>query len=141
MHNIAEFWEAGGPWMYPIALMGAVALVATLALGVVAAVARDEAGSRTTLVLSSTLVALGLATLLLGIVGWLMCMRNVELAIATVNPDDMEAIRAAGNAEARSPLILSVLLAFLPLCGGVALMGLGVSRLPRFTQLSGVTRS
>ena len=42
-------------------------------------------------------------------------------------------ILAAGQAEAKSLLVLGLLCGLPPLLGGVALLGFGLTRLPRFS--------
>jgi hypothetical protein len=131
MHELARLWSEGGIWMYPIAMLLVVSLPATLVMAIFALVAKR--GSRVTVILSTVLCALGLLILIVGFVGWQASLRSMEQAVAMVNPDDREIILAAGTSEARTIIVFAGLACVPSLIGGVALLGLGLARLPRFT--------
>ncbi|HLL54340.1 MAG TPA: hypothetical protein VK447_12375 [Myxococcaceae bacterium] len=131
MHELARWWSEGGFWMYPIAMLLLVSLPATLVMGIFALVGRS--GSRVTVILSTVLCALGLLILIVGFVGWQAALRSMEEAVAMVNPADKATILATGTSEARTILIFAGFACVPSLIGGVALLGLGLARLPRFT--------
>ncbi len=134
MSEFARFWEAGGVWMYPIFGMGLLGFVVTLALGLLALLVKRP---KLPVIVSTVLMAFGLAILLVGTLGWLATMRMVEEVVTNVNPEDRELILTAGRSEAKSSLILSLVCAFVPLTAGLALLGFGLTRLPRYNPPSG----
>ncbi len=135
MYDLAQMWAEGGTFMYPIALLALLSLPAAPLVVILAVVGRR--GSRVPLILSTVLCALGLLILATGFLGWQMALRNVEEAVAHVNPDDREIILAAGRSEARVLIMFGAAACLPSLLTGVALLGLGLSRLPRYTPPPG----
>ena len=130
MNELVRWVNDGAPWTFHIIVLLAFSLPVILAAVIFALVGRR--GSRVTLILSTALCALGLLILIVGFVGWQFSLHQMEETVANVIPEAQESIRAAGNAEARV-IIISAAAACVPaLVMGVALLGLGVSCLPRF---------
>lgn len=129
--ELNDFWHAGGAWMYPIAFFGLVSLLAVPVLGLVALLGRR--GSSRTLTCASVLVALGVFIVALGFLGYQRGLSRVEEAVASVNPDDARRILARGRSEVRADLLFGTAASLPSLLAGLALFGLGVSRLERYT--------
>ena len=129
MDQFARFWRGGGAWMYPLLLLALLGLALTLVLGILALVSRQ--GSRRALILSTVLGAYGLLVLGTGFLGWEMSNAKIEGAVAHVNPADRAMILAEGRAEARAVVVFGAASALPPLLVGIALLGLGIARLPR----------
>lgn len=124
--EIARYFEMGGFAMYPIALLGCMGLPATLA-GIIVAIAVKKP-PRLALIIATVLCALGLLTAALGLLGYLNGLWSMEEAIAHVNLEDKEVIRWAATSEARVALMFGLIAGLPPFVGGVALLGLGLSR-------------
>lgn len=93
--SLADFWNEGGLWMFPVLLVGLVAVVSAAF-----SVAARNHGLALAALLSSQL-PLGL-----GAAGWAWNRRVVDQALAMVNPEDLATLMAAGYAEALRPLQL-----------------------------------
>jgi hypothetical protein len=131
MEELVRFWQAGGPWMWLIALLGLLGQTVSLVLGLLVLLWRRRP-TRFPVIACAVLCALGLLIVAVGFAGHRAGLAQVEAVLAMVNADDRETIRAAGHSEARAPLIFGTLAGLPPLFMGIALLGLAVSRLPRY---------
>jgi len=93
---MAQFFAEGGFWMYPIALLGLMAV----GLGAVGLATPSK---------SAAVGALACAAIvtLLGVGGMMWGRMKVDEALAMVNPEDAEAIRVQGYKESMRPLQLA----------------------------------
>lgn len=126
MDALARWFESGGPVMWPIAIVGAIAVVAAPIALIVALV---TASKRAALYISIALCGVAAILLSLGALGYLMSMRQVADALQYLSPEDQEVIRNEGISEAMTPAVFALWLSVVPLGGGVALFGLGYVRL------------
>lgn len=99
---MAEFFAEGGFWMYPISLLGIVAV----ALGAVALGAKQKN-------LAVAALACAAVVMLMGVGGMMWGRSQVDRALVMVNPEDAEKIREQGYLEANRPLQLGGPLAVL----------------------------
>jgi hypothetical protein len=101
---IAEFFNEGGFWMWPVSFFGMTAF----ALGVLAVSSRNR---------TMTLSALGVscAVVFLGVTGTMLSRMQVKQAVAMIKPTYRDGVLEQGFKEANRPLQLA---------GGFALLGL-----------------
>jgi len=126
LESLARLFEEGGPPMYFLLALGALGLAATVGAGLFALLWKAR---RVALGVAVGLVALGLLILAVGFLGQAWGLRQMNAALAQVNPEDVAIIQMVGSAEARAPVILALLLCQPPLVTGIALVGLGWLRL------------
>ena len=115
----------GGWAMYPIAALGCLGMLGGIVgfiLGITIAKAR-------TAMLAGALMGLGLVAPMVGSLGYTMGRMATERAIVNVSPDMQETIRTVGTAEAMTCIEFGVGAGLVPFCLGLALLGLGFSRL------------
>lgn len=126
--RLAESFNEGGWWMYPITLLGC--LLPLLALGFV--IAGVVSKSNRALPLSLALLVLSVLPPALGALGKRFEHAKADEAIAMASPEDQEVIRIGTEAELLSLTLWGLWAALVPGVAGCALLGLGLSRLPRF---------
>lgn len=104
--NALAWWFQEGGWAMWVVLLADLALVATLGVVVVLALAAGRsrgvalaARGAAAFLLVGTLVPAGV-----GALGYALGMRNVEAAIVHVDPSMQDELRAAGEAEASNNL-------------------------------------
>lgn len=126
--SIASSFAEGGVWMYPVALLGCVLVLASLICVILGVI------STTNQALPLAIVLLVLAVLPPGIsaIGVRLGRANVETIMATVNEDDRATIRAACEAELLNLTLAGLSASLIPSVLGCVLLGLGLSRLHRF---------
>ncbi|GMU61595.1 MAG: hypothetical protein AMXMBFR34_33580 [Myxococcaceae bacterium] len=130
MSGLAEMFQAGGWWMYPLMLLGC-ALVPLSIVFVSLGVASKE---RNAVMFSLTLLVAGITPAMLGAVAQMMSMRAAEEAIVHVNPADAATIRAVALSESMTTVLFGLSLSVIPVFCGFVLLGVGLSRLPRFEE-------
>ncbi len=99
---MAEFFAEGGFWMYPISLLGIIAV----ALGAVALGAKQKN-------LAVAALACAAVVMLMGVGGMMWGRTQVDRALMVVSPEDAEQIREQGYLESNRPLQLAGPLAVL----------------------------
>jgi hypothetical protein len=116
IHDLAELFQEGGFWMYPIAALQLVSMIAIVVALIVALTTKGHDGK-----LGIGLGVLGVLPLVLGITGRAWGLRMMEEALVHVSADDAETIRAMGHAEALAPVLFGLFVA-LPLLAFGTLM-------------------
>lgn len=127
--RLADAFNEGGSYMYPIAALGCLLAVLSVAFLVVAMVSRAH-----TLTLALVLLGGAIAPVSLGVLAEAFAMTTAEVAIAHAHPDDREAIRIGSLGEALNLRIWGLGGSVLPTLVGLTLLGLGLSRLERFQR-------
>jgi hypothetical protein len=137
MESLVRFVEGGGWPMYPLILLGMVAAPASLALGGIGALAKS---ARPAGIFALVLLGVGAGAVGFGAFGQHQGVTMMEEALAHVNPEDAEIIRAAGRSEARGCMVLGLAVALLPLAAaaGLSLLALGKSRAGSRLSLVGI---
>jgi len=125
--EVVDFFRAGGWPMFPILMLGMVALVAT-AVGLVVGL-----GGRRPRVALGFALALGVAGGLLVAIGgltYLAGVRRVEMVLELVAPQHREQLLARGREESLNRLWLGSGAAVAPLAGAAVLLVAGLRRRP-----------
>lgn len=123
-----QMFQEGGFWMYPLALLNC----ALVPLSIVFLALAAGSKSRNALVFALILLVAGLAPAMLGQVAQTLAMQGAEDAIRSVDPADASTIRAAAMSESMTTFLFGLSGAVVPVFCGFVLLGLGLSRLPRF---------
>jgi hypothetical protein len=118
--DLAMIWDAGDWAMYPILLIGLVAIPLVILTLIFAAFARRTGAARTL-----PLLLLGLGVLPIGVGMWAGHSADLrtEEAVRNVNPDDVELILEAGRQESQVPRRFGLLVGLPILLLGGALTG------------------
>jgi hypothetical protein len=125
-----NMFQEGGWWMYPITLVGLGLVPEAIIL---AEIGLSDRHRNRLPMFGVTLIVSGFAPLALGAVGYALNMQLVRAALATVTDSvDRETILAAAQGEALTTIIWGLMLSVFPVCAGCVLLGVGLSRLPRF---------
>lgn len=127
--NLVQLFQEGGWWMYPITFLGLGMVPETIVLAVIGL--NDHHRNRLP-IFGVALIVSGFAPLALGAVGYGLNMESMRGALEHVSELDRATILAAGTGEALTTIIWGLVLAFIPVCVGCVLLGVGLSRLPRF---------
>lgn len=129
MNEVSNSFATGGPMMYPIVLAGLLLPLVGLGLLVRTRVTRRRALSFSAVMLVGAAVAA-----ILGGVGYEWNVRQGEAALREQRPDvrDLEHIHLGIEAEALTCVTWGFGAAIVPTLLGFALLGLGLSRRPRF---------
>ncbi len=128
MARLAESFNEGGSWMYPITLLGGLLPLLALGFLVVGFVSK----SNRALPLSIVLLVLAVLPPALGAMGARFARADAAEAIAMASPEDQEVIRIGTESELLNLTLWGLWAALLPGVAGCALLGVGLSRLPRF---------
>lgn len=126
--RLAEGFTEGGVWMYPISALGCLLPLLALAFVVLALVSKTNRA----LPLSIALLVLAIIPPSLGAMGARSARRSTEDALVNVNPADVATIRAGAESESLNLQTWGFGAALTPSVVGCLLLGLGLSRLPRF---------
>src|SRR5690349_15063082 len=97
MIDVIRTFHEGGWTMYP--LLACVMITHPLSIGVAIAAFASKRGGMV-LGLGSVSLLLSLGAVFIGLGGYLLGMRQVEMAVANVSPEHTAAILAQGRAEA-----------------------------------------
>jgi hypothetical protein len=127
MREIALSFERGGFMMYPILLMGV--LMPMLGVGLLTA---SLVTKRLAMGFAAVVLIGAAVPAVLGLTGYAMGVSAGEAAVRSANPEDQEVMRHAVEGEALTCTTWGYGFAIVPALLGFALLGLGLSRLPRF---------
>jgi len=125
MSQVARWFQEGGFAMFPILLLGIVGLAGTVA-GLAVGLSSRRRG--TPLAFGIALLAVALLCVGIGGVSYLVAQQRIDAALAGVDPDMRDRLRAVGESEARVSLTFGGGAAALPALGGLVLVALGVAR-------------
>ncbi|HEY3449066.1 MAG TPA: hypothetical protein VGK67_22075 [Myxococcales bacterium] len=118
--ELARFFEMGGWMMYPLVLLLALCLPASVGLPIAGyAIGKPKLA----FLFAMILAVLGVAAAGLGALGQAMGMRMVEQAVVHVNPVDRDTILMVGSGEARVCLAFGLVVAMLPLAAACVALG------------------
>ncbi len=126
--RMAQSFIEGGMWMYPLAALGCLLPLLALLFTVLAV----TSSTRRVLPLSFALLVMAFLPATIGAMGGQAARRATEQALVNVNPADVATIRAGAESEALNLQIWGFGAALIPGVMGCLLLGLGLSRLPRF---------